>query len=298
MPVSAEMIAYLGQSVVLCTVIKITEIKPDGSEGDIIRVCTFTRNLLIDGELYQSIIIQESQLQQLAGLEPDNQEITALLTEVFSAQSLRNKKWYGAEVITARYNPLDVSMGALMRRKSFVGKTDLARYTAKAEARSLAQLLEQPVGDATTAKSTTQLGDSRCKVDLTGTTVDGYKITMLATVTGFTDRQQFTVALTGEIKSGETVAPNDFYAFGNAIWIGGDNESQRIKILSNTGNDIILWLPTFYDIQIGDELTLIAGCDQTREMCRDKYANMFNFRGFSDIPGPDKIFDIPQSPNG
>ena len=290
------MIDYLSQSVVLCTVIKITEIKPDGTEGDVIRVCTFTRDLVIDDELYSSINIQESQLQQLAGLEPDNQEITAQLTEVFSAQSIRNRKWYGAEVITANYNPLDVSMGPLMRRKSFIGKVDVSRYTAKTEARSLAQLLDQPVGDVTTAKSTTELGDFRCKIDLSGDTVDGYHITNLGTVTAVTDRQVFTVELSEDIATGIDTAPDDFFAFGNAIWTGGDNESSRIKILTNAGNEITLWLPVNYDIQEGDEVTLIAGCDKSREMCRDKFGNMENFRGFPDLPGPDRVLTIPQSP--
>lgn len=297
MPVSAEMKTYLAGSILLVTVIEIKEVKPDGTYGQIIRITDHTRNLTVGDDVYRSInVLETSQLQQTGDLEPDNLEITSLLTEEFTEEDLRKKKWYGARVTYARYNPLDVSMGAAQRRVCYVGQTDIARYTGKAELRSLSQLLDQPVGPVTSETSRTFLGNPWCKKDLNGQTEQGYEITMQAAVTVVTDRQVFMVDLDGEIATGEDEAPDDFYEEGTATWTSGSNDEQPFKILANTGNEITLWLPTFYDIEVGDTLSLVAGCNRTREMCRDKFNNMVNFRGEPDIPGPDKVFAIPGSP--
>lgn len=306
MPVSAEMIAHLAGSAVLCSVISITEILPDGTDGDVVRVTDHTRNLVVDSNEYISIIIDASQIQQTSGLEADNLEITTILNDAFSSQMLRNKKWYGARVDFARYNPVDVTMGPALRRVCRVGQAAVSRYTAKAELRTRAQLLDQPVGDLVTPYSLTELGDARCKIDLNSQTVDDYEITMTATVVDVIDRQVFECALDGEIKTGEEVAPDDFYKQGRCVFTSGNNTGAEFKIITNVAGAIIgppqsnlitLWLPTNYDISLGDTLTLIAGCDKTRAQCRDKFDNVINFRGFPDVPGPDKVFAIPETPN-
>lgn len=294
MPVSAEMKTFLASSVLLVTTLEITEILPDGTDGEIVRVTDHTRNLTVDSEVYTSAIFDESQIQQMPNLEPDNLQVTSLLSVSITAPSLRNRKWYAARVIYARYNPLDVTMGPAIRRKAFIGQVTIQRHTARAEFRTLSQLLEQPVGQVTTVFSPTELGDARCKIDLNGVTEQGYEITMLGEVDAVTDRQQFHVKFDAPIKTGETVAPDDFYEQGNLYWTLGDNAPARVKILGNTSNDLTLWQPAGYEIQVGDEMTLIAGCLKTREACRDKFDNMVNFRGFSDLPGPDRIFKIPE----
>jgi uncharacterized phage protein (TIGR02218 family) len=44
---------------------------------------------------------------------------------------------------------------------------------------------------------------------------------------------------------------------------------------------------------VGDIFTIIAGCDKTLAICRDKFDNIINFRGDPFVPGTDALLDYP-----
>ena len=71
--------------------------------------------------------------------------------------------------------------------------------------------------------------------------------------------------------------------------------SQGIKSdkLVNGMREIEVWqsLP----IAAGDQVKVIAGCDKRAETCRDRFANLTNFRGFPHIPGDDWLVSVPRS---
>jgi uncharacterized phage protein (TIGR02218 family) len=48
-----------------------------------------------------------------------------------------------------------------------------------------------------------------------------------------------------------------------------------------------LWEPMPAPIVAGDAFQVVAGCDKSLASCRDKFANVLNFRGFPDLPGND-----------
>ena len=46
-------------------------------------------------------------------------------------------------------------------------------------------------------------------------------------------------------------------------------------------------------IAAGDDFVVRAGCDKRLETCRDRFANVVNFRGFPHIPGQDTVIRYP-----
>ena len=54
-----------------------------------------------------------------------------------------------------------------------------------------------------------------------------------------------------------------------------------------------LWQAMLEPIMVGDTFTVTAGCDKTLATCRDRFANVDNFRGFPHIPGNDFIMSYP-----
>jgi uncharacterized phage protein (TIGR02218 family) len=44
----------------------------------------------------------------------------------------------------------------------------------------------------------------------------------------------------------------------------------------------------------GDSFTVTAGCDKTFRICRDKFDNKDNFRGFPHVPGNDFALSYPK----
>ena len=46
-------------------------------------------------------------------------------------------------------------------------------------------------------------------------------------------------------------------------------------------------------IAVGHDFVVRAGCDKRLETCRDRFANVVNFRGFPHIPGQDTVIRYP-----
>jgi uncharacterized phage protein (TIGR02218 family) len=292
MPVSAEMKTHLAGTVTLGVFMKIT-----AKDGDIIRVWNGTRNKIVDGETYYAYPLAPTQLQTANGLKSDNFDVTAVYEGLFTAATLRAKKWQGARVEYRVLNYKDFTMGHAERRVAFLGKTEVGRHGAKVELNSLASKLGEPWGRSCNADcDVDRLGDARCGVDIEGVTEQGYTITIPATVISVLNRQQFTVEFDSDIKPGfpaVTEAPDDFYKRGEYLFTSGNNEGAQGLILNNEGNGLTLYLSANYTVQMGDQLELLAGCDRKVFTCRNKYANTERNRGFWMLPGRSKVFQIP-----
>jgi len=59
------------------------------------------------------------------------------------------------------------------------------------------------------------------------------------------------------------------------------------------GIAIELWNPMPEIPAAGDAFTVTAGCDRQFATCRDKFANVINFRGFPHMPGNDFVISYP-----
>lgn len=114
------------------------------------------------------------------------------------------------------------------------------------------------------------------------------------TVTAVTSRRSFTIALTQADK---------YFEKGKLTFTSGSNAGSSERIVSNVAGALTLELPMFADIQIGDALTVIAGCNGTIEKCLTFGSNtttgepaVYFFRGQPYTPGRDKLFQT--RPNG
>lgn len=288
MSISDEMKAHLADNATLAVFIKIT-----AKDSTVLSVTNCTRNKIIDGLTYHSIPLSPSQLQATAGLKPDNMELVTILGGLYTAATLRNKKWFGARVEYMVYNYQDFSMGVANRKVGYVGETEIGKFTAKPELLSISSKLSQETGTSyLEGCDVLRLGNARCGVNLDGTTVQGYKIRIPAEVTAVSNIQQFTVAFTDFIKPSDhsvTTAPTDYFHNGEAEFTSGNNDGARMLVLGSSGNSLTLWIPAFYGLQVGDELILTAGCNRSIEECVEKFNNGPRNRGFWALPGREKL---------
>ncbi len=154
-----------------------------------------------------------------------------------------------------------------------------------AELRGLADLLSQESGRLYTAKCGADLGDLRCKVDLTDpalrgagavAAIDGTSIFAASGLDGFAE---------------------EWFSAGRLLWSSGANAGLAIEIKQHrlvAGQArLTLWQAMPEPIAIGDAFTVTAGCDKTFATCRARFANTDNFRGFPQIPGNDFLIGSP-----
>ena len=141
-------------------------------------------------------------------------------------------------------------------------------------------LLETKLGRQTSKFCQHDLGDGRCRVDLT-------PYTFTQTITNVTNRYQFTT--NGSFTPGQ-------FSRGKITFTTGINTGiSRDISLFETGNNITLWQPLPYSIAPGDEVIIIQGCGKTLFDCITRYNNAVNFGGEPHIPTTDQITNPPIS---
>jgi len=156
--------------------------------------------------------------------------------------------------------------------KSILGRTTLKDDRYSIEAMSLIDALNQPIGKTYGATCPKKFG---------GTEYAGCMKVVApsaGTVTSVTDRYIFTAsALAGAA---------NYFGAGSVVWTTGNNvglKSQEVKSFG-LGGVVELYEAFFYPVQIGDQFSISPGCRKREEDCRDKWANILNFGGFTRIP--------------
>lgn len=166
--------------------------------------------------------------------------------------------------------------------KGYIGEVTLGRASFEAEVRSLIQRASQAIGKACSPLCRVKvLGDGECGVNLAGFTFTNQ------TVQGVVSRSIFRSASAGVVGK-----PAFYFAYGTLTWTSGPNSGKSVEVRShNTSNPMEFTLaePMPFPIGVGNQFTIVAGCDRRLETCRDKFANVLNFRGEPYIPGADAV---------
>jgi uncharacterized phage protein (TIGR02218 family) len=157
---------------------------------------------------------------------------------------------------------------------AILGRTTIKdnRYTD--EMMMLVDALNQSVCKTYTAACPKRFGGQEyagCKVALGPITVTG-------TITSVTSNSVFRDSTRAEAA--------DYFGEGTIAFTTGANAGLKpMEIKSHAADGTITTHETFYyTVQVGDAYTLIPGCRKRLEDCRDKWANIANFCGFSFIP--------------
>ena len=222
-----------------------------------------------------------SQIEQSLGLSVDNMN---------AAGALSSSAITDADILAGRYddaivelfwvNWSDPSMGITVAAGN-LGEIKRQGVAFSAEFRSIANRLNQKIGQTFERTCSAKLGDSRCKVDLTAA---AYRASCVAETAGLTAQI---------IMSGLSGYAKDWFSGGTLRFTAGANAGLSFEVkahLRTSGVDLVeLWLPTPFPVAIGDTATVTAGCRKTVAVCRSKFGNIVNFRGFPHIPGTDAV---------
>jgi uncharacterized phage protein (TIGR02218 family) len=273
-----DMLMHLDCNVTnLCTLWKVTS-----TAGTIIRYCNHTRDITYNSELYTAFAIQPSSFDSTNTLAANNQEIISPVTATgFSEFDLLSGKWDFARVEISVINYLNPAYGHARRIVGKIGEVTFENGRFIGEFRGLTQLLDQELGDLASPTCRAILGDAACGVNLA-------PFTHATSVTQV--QEDYSIFHVG------TTQANGYFRYGKATFTSGDNNGISAEIKDNIGARIVLMLPLFREIDIGDNVTLIRGCDKTRTTCRDVFNNTLRMRAEPDLPGRDKVLKFPRKP--
>jgi len=197
--------------------------------------------------------------------------------------------WDGAEIHVYRVNWQNPEEHILLRR-AFIGELTQEGSAFKAELRGLSHLLEARQGRVFQQSCDADLGDHRCKVDLS-------------------DPAFRAEAAIGHGSSREIVLTEELGAYQADWFVGGRfkvldgpmagfaSEVSTHTVSSGTAH-LQLWqsLPEFPGK--GTRFEVTAGCDKRFPTCIKKFANSANFQGFPHMPGSDFVLSYPSRNTG
>ena len=276
---STAMAAHIaGETTTLATCWKVTR-----TDGLVLGFTDHDQDITFDSQLYQaSTGYTRSAIHTISDLSVDNLDIeSALNSDTLAADDLRAGLWDNAEVEIFFVNWQDLTQGNIILKRGSIGQVELQDTIFKAELRGLTQALQQQIVELFTPDCRADLGDARCKVDLTPLTVTG-AVTAASNRYGFTD-------------SGRTEAA-DYWDGGLVTWTGGVNNGRMMEIGTfASGGVFTLYLPMPVAIAPGDTYSLQPGCDKSFSTCKNRYNNVNNFRGEPNIPGTDIVYNYPNS---
>lgn len=149
------------------------------------------------------------------------------------------------------------------------------------------------------AKGTSGGSEPAWTTTLGGTTADGSVVweairamTIEATVASVIDlRRTFTLTYSGD-------APDAHLRLGLAVFTSGANAGlkEEVKNFQTASSDrITLFEELPFNIEVGDALTISAGCLKDVPTCVEAFDNIDNMRAFPYVPGQDLILNFPDA---
>lgn len=251
-------------------------------DGATIGFTDHDRTLLFDGTTFEAEAgFEAGEIAESIGLSVDNLEVSGGVTsERLADADLAGGLYDDAKVEIFRVNWQATEQRILMRAGS-LGEVKRAGKAFTAEIRGISHYLQQPKGRLYQFTCDTDLGSTKCGVDLTAET---YRAACM--IDEIVSERTFRIALAGTFAQGWFTRGLATVTDGAAA---GFQSEVRAHFENAAGIWVTLWQAPVANMTVGDTLALTAGCDKHFATCRDRFQNAANFRGFPDMPGNDFV---------
>ncbi len=258
------------------------------ADGAVLGFTDHDRDLSFEGITFRADAgLSARALEQVTGLAVDNSEAVGALRDAgLTEADIMAGRYDGARLRIWQVNWADPGQRELLFRGS-LGEITRAGGAFRAELRGLSEALNTQGGRVYHAACGAVLGDGACRVDL-----DAPGFSAEVAVVGVEDGQRVRFAPI------DTVAPG-WFAQGRAVVQSGAAQGLIGHIREDRAEAgarvISLWEGLRAPVVPGDLVRLEAGCDKQAVTCREKFANLLNFRGFPHIPGDDWMTAYPRA---
>ena len=241
-----------------------------------IYITDYIQDLLIDKKNYISKgSINIKQLDNSIENKNNTLQIEGIIDHVLISQKdLMQGKYDDAQLELFTYDVTSKKILSINHGKFGAVKYDSNIFTV--DIVTLKQNFNRNFSNLYTKNCRANLGDKKCKANLTA-------FQELLTINRIINPSTFAVTST---------QPNEYYNYGTAKFTSGNNTGITREINQHNDNLISLIIATPKPIKIGDQVTLIAGCNKNFNTCITKFNNALNFQGEPHLPGTQKVLKI------
>lgn len=282
LPIPSQMQARLdGGATTLCWCWRVTR-----KDGAVFGFTEHDRDLAIGGLTFRAASgLSPGAMDAALGFAPAQGAVHGAFDDAaISEADLANGLWDGARVEILRADWTDPALNVRVFTGE-LGETRRGEHGFEADLLGLSQRLNRAVGRVFARRCDAELGDARCGVDLGDPAFHGAGAALRAVTA-----RRLEVSGLSEFAGG-------WFAEGRLSWTSGANAGAQADILTHqaAGEAAVIELAAApaAPVQAGDAFTLVAGCDKRLSTCRDRFANVVNFRGCPFIPGNDVLVAHP-----
>lgn len=241
-------------------------------DGVVLGFTSHDRDLVFDGLAYRAAPgMVPSAIEQRESLDPGTMDLSGALTSsLITEADLIAGRWDGARLRVTAVNWADPEDNPIFLARGELGSVESDGRSFSAELRGPSALLDAPVVEETSPECRAELGDWRCRVDMSSR----------RTVARIVSADGASLTLDN--------APGD-YGFGVLRWLDGPNAGLSSMIMASSGPQLALREPPPFSPGPGAMVELVEGCDKRLATCASRFANAENFRGEPHLPGNDLL---------
>lgn len=207
----------------------------------------------------------------LIGLEPSNYEVTGPISDLVTRTALEGGRFHMAVARLFEVHWSQAGWGIIPILKGHVSEPKIGEYSFTFGVRSAADRLNQVIGRLITPYCPGNHAECCAQIapEIETTVVD------------VDSARQFTID--------DAITAADFIQGRVTFTDGALAGVLPVEIFAVSGSTLTLFTELPEPPQVGDAVTVKEGCDLTRAMCRDRFANIEWFRGCPELPGTDQV---------
>lgn len=238
-------------------------------------LCDHEMPLTVDGDTYEPTPgLGRLKYTSTSDMQVTNQELGATIIDL-PEEDLLGGVFDSAEVEASWCSWKNPSYGKMVVFKGNIGEVGWDENGFKADVVSVMKQLERNIGYVYTSSCRHELFGSAGPGRIGACTLSASAFTHTGTITAISvNKWKFTVSIS---------QADDYFSNGVITFTSGNNAGLSATVKKQTGQAIELLLPSAFGLQVGDAVTMIAGCDKTLNTCRDRFSNAINFGGFPHI---------------
>jgi uncharacterized phage protein (TIGR02218 family) len=247
----------------------------DGTwNGTPLRYCGTSRNQTIDGDTFTAVPgMSVSSIASTLGLEVDNCKATLGDNGDVDMLDVYDGVWDGAKYRLFLFDPSNPAGGIVPWHYGTVANCEPRIGALDMECRDWRQALHQDVTRIHQYGCPYELGDADCGKDLAAFTVEDEPLTA--------------VGSSVQITCSGLAQAADWFTNGRLLFTTGANANgiwRQVRTHA-TGGVLTLVRPLVRAAEVGDEITIVAGCThRPDEDCRDKFDNKLRYGGCDTKP--------------
>ena len=232
------------------------------------------RDLVVGGLVHSSAPgMLPSAIERSDGLDADDVQLSAALTaDAFTDADLMAGRWDGAALTLSAVDWTAPDVGPVTLLTGEFGEVEIKDGGFAVGLRGPTSVLDAAVVEETSPECRAQLGDRRCRVDLSGRRVSAVVVSVVDNV----------VTIAGALSDGD-------FAYGALRWLDGANAGIESRVVANAGLTVTLRDVPPFAVGAGARVEMTQGCDKRFATCVARFGNAVNFRGEPHLPGNDLL---------